>query len=64
MICSNCGKRFDYAVMAHQTGGHAHIEDNIYVGAVLVHKANYDDPNVVASCPFCWTPLQFLGGTK
>ena len=47
--------------MAHQKGetaGGTHIEDNIFVGEVLVHKADYDNPDVVASCPHCWKPLQ------
>lgn len=58
MICPSCGKRFDYAVMAHHPEGKKpHIEDNIFVGDTLVHKANYDNPDVVASCPICWSPL-------
>ena len=64
MVCQHCGKDWRYAVMAHQKGktaGRTHIEDNIFVGKVLYHKANYDNPDVVASCPRCWNPLAHTG---
>ena len=58
--CEKCGTEFDTSVMVNEES-HV-VDDDIYVGSVLVRKAQRD--KTVPACPNCWTPIYYSAPEK